>query len=121
MADVDDGSIGNDARLFRRIRPDQIVDDQNAGVKRPSTGAFTDENLSVDAEPLLIANGLDHTFSLKGYTNFALVAFPASAARDKQLAVIPKPLNDNPAHTEVNGKKSYGVQKHLVRSCDWVP
>jgi hypothetical protein len=102
-ADVDDGSIANDAGLLRRIRPDQIVDDANAGKRRPSSAAFKDSEMSVDAETILTVNGLDWKFSIKDHPGYSLARFEASHARAKALAVVHKPLFDNLAHTEVRG------------------
>jgi hypothetical protein len=104
--DVDDGSIADDADLLRRIRPDQIVDDKNLGSRRPSSAAFKDPALSVDAEPILQQHRLDWTFTLRGYQGYSLARFKAGAARAKGLPVVAKPLQDNPAHTEVHGKKT---------------
>jgi hypothetical protein len=120
MADVDDGSIANDASLLRRIRPDQIVDDENSGARRPSSAAFKDPELSVDAEPILRANGLDWKFSVQGHEGYSLVQFKAGRARAKALPVIHKPINGNPAHTEVHGRKTQGIANHLVAGATWV-
>src|SRR6266446_9747906 len=108
MPEVDDGSIADDAGLLRRIRPDQIVDDANTEIRRPSSAAFKDDRMSVDAETILISNGLNWKFTLKDYPNHSLVKIEAKHARAKALAVIHKPIPDNPAHTEVVGKKSQG-------------
>jgi hypothetical protein len=118
MADVDDGSIKDDACLLRRIRPDQIVDDENAKVQRPSSAAFRDPEMSVDAEPMLTANGGDWQTCLKGYDGYSLVNIDAVHARAKGLAVVHKPIKDDPhlpdnqAHTEVLGKKTLGIAKY---------
>jgi hypothetical protein len=81
MADVDDGSIKDDACLLRRIRPDQVVDDENANTRRPSSAAFRDPEMSVDAEPILTTHGLDWHFSLSGYEGYSLVNVDALHAR----------------------------------------
>jgi hypothetical protein len=120
MADVDDGSIGDDASLLRRIRPDQIVDDENSGARRPSSAAFKDPELSVDEEPILKANGENWYFSLKGHEGYSLAQFKAGHARAKALPVIHKPIDGNPAHTEVHGKKTQGIANHLVAGATWV-
>jgi hypothetical protein len=117
--DVDDGSITDDADLLRRIRPDQIVDDKNLGARRPSSAAFKDPDLSVDAEPLLRQKGLDWTFSLQKHPGYSVARFKAGAARAKSLAVIHKPMQENHAHAEVTGKKTQGVANHLVSACHW--
>lgn len=120
MADVDDGSIADDAKLFRRIHPRLVVDDKNRSEKRPSSGAFDDSELSVDAEPLLANAGLDWHFSLKGYEGYSLVSFIASAARGLSLPVLHKPLPDNPAHCEIHGKKTTSLARALARASVWV-
>jgi len=117
---VDDGSIADDAGLLRRIRPDQIVDDKNSGEKRASSAAFKDPEMSVDAEPILQANGFNWKFCLRNYVGFSLVRFQAGAARAKQLAVVHKPEADNPGHTEVIGKKTHGIANHLRSVSEWV-
>ena len=90
MADVDDGSIVNEACLLRRIRPEQVVDDANAGSRRPSSAAFKDPDMSVDAEPILNANGSDWKFSPQGYAGYSLVNLKAGDARAK---ILPLSIN----------------------------
>jgi hypothetical protein len=119
-ADVDDGSIADDADLLRRIRPDQIVDDKNLGTRRPSSAAFKDPAMSVDAETILRQHGLDWKFSLRNHSGYSLARFKAGAARAKALAVVHKPEQGNPAHTEIIGKKTQGAANHLVSASTWV-
>jgi hypothetical protein len=120
MPDVDDGSIGDGAALLRRIHPEQVVPDSNdAGRMRPSSAAFKDPNLSVDAEPLLSAAGLNWQFSLRNHPNYYLVRFLAGFARRQRLAVVHKPEADNPAHTEVIGKKTQGIANALRDASTW--
>jgi hypothetical protein len=119
-ADEDDGSVPQDSGLLRRLHPEQIVADQNTGRSRPSSAAFRDPEMSVDAEPLLAANGLDWRFTLEGYAGYSLVRFRASAAREKGLAVIPRPLPQNPAHTLVKGRKTQSILSHLRDRSEWV-
>jgi hypothetical protein len=116
----DDGSIKDDAGLLRRIHPKQVVPDQNRGGARPSSAAFLDPELSVDAEQILHVEQADWRFSLKDYPNYSLVRFSAAAARAVQLAVVHKPLPENKAHTEVIGKKTRAIANHLRDASDWV-
>lgn len=120
MPDVVEQVIADDVMLLRRIRPDQIVDDENTGERRPSSAAFKDPELSVDAELILIANGLDWKFSLKGHPDYSLAQFTAADARAKELQVLHKPINPgNPAHTEICGKKTQGIANHLRNCSAW--
>ena len=119
-SDIDDGVIGDADGLLRRIRPDQIVEDKNRGELRPSSGAFTNTDLSVDSERILGEEGLDWTFSLNGYEGYSLVRFVAGVARGLQLAVVHAPLSENRAHVEVRGKKTNGTAKKLRDHSEWV-
>jgi hypothetical protein len=117
--DVDDGSIADDTDLLRRIRPDQIVDDKNKGTRRPSSAAFKDPAMSVDAETILHQHGLDWKFSLRNHPGYSVARFKAGAARARALAVVHKPQPDNAAHTEVIGRKTQGAANHLVAASSW--
>src|ERR1700687_556865 len=119
MSNVDDGSIANDARLLRRVHPDQIVDDRNYGERRLSTAPLKDPQMSVDAEPLL-PSGKDWRFSLRNHSGYSLVSFPAATARGQNLAVISNPEADNPAHTEVVCKKTQAIANALRDGSNWI-
>jgi hypothetical protein len=112
--------IEDDAGLLRRIHPIQIVNDQNKKVRRPSSAAFLDSGLFVDAEPVLHAFGFIWEFSLRGFSGYSLVRFAAADARAKRLSVVHDPLPDNNAHTVVTGKKTRGIANHLRDASEWV-
>jgi hypothetical protein len=117
---IDDGTIPDGAGLLRRIHPDQVVMDGNSGHYRPSSAAFKDPELSVDAEPILHSQGLDWKFSILKYPTHSLVRFMAKAARELQLPVVPDPRPDNSSHTLVLEKKSPGKANKLRDSSSWV-
>jgi hypothetical protein len=116
----DDQQLTDDARLLRRVRPDQIVHDQNRGGRRPSSAPFKDAQMSVDAEPILHSLGLDATFSLSKHRGYSLVGFTAGIARAQQQDVVVKPEPDNAAHTEVLGKKTQSVANALRDASTWI-
>jgi hypothetical protein len=120
--DSEDGSIPDDAGLLRRIAPDpnQIIFDKNTGIWRPSSAAFRDHKMSVDVEPVLESNGLDWHFTLREHPGYSLVRFRAQSARQVGLAVVSRPVPNNPAHAEVIGKKSGSIPRHLRESSEWV-
>ncbi|WP_238507592.1 hypothetical protein [Methylorubrum extorquens] len=114
-------AIDDAAALLRRIRPDQVVMDKNTGQWRPSSAAFKDPNLSVDAEPFLAEDGHDYHWSLKDYPGYSLVSFTAGHARSKQQSVAHTPIPDtNPYHAEVIGKKTPSTSNHLRDGSTWV-
>jgi hypothetical protein len=120
MAGGGQNVLANVAVLLRRVRSDQIVHDQNTGGRRPSSAPFKDAQMSVDAEPILRSIGLDATFSLSKHKGYSLVGFTAGNARTQNLAVEVKPEPDNPAHTEVVGKKTQGIANALRDASAWV-
>lgn len=116
----DGGNIEGDAGLLRRIHPEQVIQDQNGGGRRPSSAAFKDPELSVDAEPILEEDGFDWLFSLNGYEGYSLVRFLADAARQRDLPVVHDPIPGNRAHTLVRGKKTKPISKGLSKESKWV-
>jgi hypothetical protein len=116
----DNQQLADEAALLRRVRPDQIVDDQNIGGRRPSSAPFKDAQMSVDAEPILKSHGLDATYSLSKHRGYSLVSFTAGVARAQQQTIVVTPEPDNPAHTEVRGKKTQGIANVLRDASAWV-
>jgi hypothetical protein len=112
--------IPDDSGLLRRVTPNQIVPDKNLGKRRLSSGAFRDRQLSVDAECLLNAAGLDWTFSLRDHPNFFLVRLTAGFARGHKQQVNHSPQADNDYHAEVVGPKSESICRALRDGADWV-
>jgi hypothetical protein len=117
-ADVE--NIPDSCGLLRRVTPSQIVPDKNLGRRRLSSGAFRDRRLSVDAECLLAAAGLDWSFSLRQHPHFFLVRVTAGLARSRGQVVEHTPLADNPHHAEVVGAKSGSVCDALRDAAEWV-
>ncbi len=82
--------------------------------------------MSVDAEPNLAADGRDWRSCLQGYEGFSLVNIDAVHARAQGLAVVHKPIKDDPvlpdnlAHAEVIGKKTQSIAKYLAANATWV-
>ena len=112
--------ILDEAVLLRRVHPTQIVLDGITGRRRVSSAAFTNHEMSVDAEPILIEDGLSWQFSLQKHPGHSLVSFAAAAARQVNQAVEHKPKPENRSHTEVIGKKTGPVKEHLRTTCVWV-
>lgn len=112
--------IPDDCNLLRRINPVHIVADANTGRRRLSSGAFRDRQMSVDAECLLSDDGLDWTFTTRGFSNCFLVRFTAGFARQQQQSVDHKPLPDNPYHTEITGRKSDPICNAFRGAVTWV-
>jgi hypothetical protein len=118
---VDDLTIQAEQRLLRRVHPKFVVpDENNEGQWRLSSAAFTDEELSIDLESVLLAEGLDYTATLQNHDGHSLVAFTAALARANEQAVARNPLADNMAHGIVAGRKTGRVKKNLRIGSEWL-
>lgn len=107
------------------IRPDQIVKDENLKRLRPSTAAFEDSSdgspMSVQLSEVVRSSGGNAETALAGYDGYALAGFTAGFARQEcKQGVEREPLQDDPAHAYVFGKKTDGVKKKFARNSRWV-
>lgn len=125
----DDKTIDDDTLLYRRVMNQpcppvkQIIWDDNTNCWRPSSAVFTNHP---DGSPMSIAlgdtleqEGLSPDSVLIGHENFSLVSFPAYIPRSKNQGIMRKPLENDPAHGEVFGKKTGGVKKTLQKNSTW--
>ena len=126
----DDESISGDTLLYRRVLNQQnppvrqIVWDENRNCWRPSSAAFTNHpdgsGMSVGIDDTYKELDIEPTTILNGHPNFSLTAFPTKAVREKNQKTIRKPLDGDPAHGEVIGKKTKSVKNAIIANCFWV-
>jgi hypothetical protein len=112
--------ISDDDTLLRRVHPSQVVNDKNLGRDRPSSGVFTDPEMSTDSDALLTKHGLDSSFCLKGYSGYSLTRIDVKFARTNGMTVTNTPKEDNAAHTDVIGKKTEALQRQFAKHATWV-
>lgn len=121
---VDDKSIADTTELFRRINPEQIVQDDNTGERRPSSAAFNDSSdespMSVALGDTLQAAGRSPESTIASYPAWGLVAITARVARDCEQAIVRDPVPEEPAHGLVAGKKTGGRKNTFKRAARWV-
>lgn len=120
----DDPTIVDDAELWRRIPPWHVVEDKNRGGKRISKAAFEDHPdgspMSVVLGGEVIASGRDAQSVVAGHAGFCLASVTAGLARSLNQGIMRKPLEEEPAHAEVFGKKTDSVRKRFARAAVWV-
>lgn len=125
---VDDPSIEDEDRLWRRISPQHIVMDHNSGRERPSSAAFTDSRrtqtpMSVYIEKLVIESGRTHEDVMGRYPEQSLVVFPAAIPRSLGLGVAKEADPEYPeetAHGVVFGEKTRPVRRQLATASEWL-
>ena len=118
---IDDSTVNNDERLWRRVHPDQIIWDEHLKNYRPSSGVFRPSGeMSVDIASLSTPEA-----ALSNYSQHSLVEFQAGAARKEGCIIVRDPLPDNPSHALVCGKNTEGrltkpQAKNIQRNSKWV-
>jgi len=120
----DDATIGDEAQLWRKIPPWHIVEDKNQGGKRISKAAFEDHPdgspMSVVLGDDVLASGGEPASVIAGLDGFRLASVTAALARSLNQGIVRKPLEKEPAHAEVFGRKTDGVRKKFARAAVWV-
>jgi hypothetical protein len=115
----DDPTIRDEELLLRRVRPDCYVVDKNMGIRRLSSGTFDDSKdgspLSVLLTSVLAATGRTKEDALQGYAGYGLAEFSAGLARQCNQRVARTPLEEEPAHASVIGKKTKKVKSELAK------
>jgi hypothetical protein len=116
----DDATIPNTDRLFRRVRENQLVRLED-GSRRVSSALFKADEMSVNIESLMIAQGRPPEDTLTGYPSEYLTSIVAGDVRDHGLRIVKQtePPHD-PAHGLVLGKKRESFANAMVRSHKWI-
>jgi hypothetical protein len=119
----DDPTISDDFTLWRRIHPDWIVPDNNAGSLRVSSAAFADSPdgtpMSVLLSEVVRATGRGERDVLLGFDGYALASITAGQARQCQQGIARSPLPTEPAHAHVCGLKSKPLKRCMARCAVW--
>jgi hypothetical protein len=124
------GLVGD--RLIRRISPDHIVDDQNAGCRRISSALFKIKPkqgyLSFDAEGCISGRGHDPAAFVRtppwcGALIISIELFRSFDTADQGMQrwkIGMVPLDDNPCHGAVWGGITKGQSNDIQRASEWL-
>ena len=116
----DDPTIPHTDRLFRRVRPNQVVHEPD-GTLRPSSAVFKDAELSVNIESLMIAQLRPPEDTLTKYPGECLLSILVSQVRERGYAVVKDTDSPNdPAHGLVPGKKRDSFANAMRRQYRWI-
>lgn len=112
---VDDTSIPNTDRLFRRVPANQLSPNDD-GTQRPSTAVFKHVEMSVNIESLMIEQGRPPEDCLTDYPDMYLTSIIAGDVRRFGYPIVKDiaPPHD-PAHGLVLGKKSGSFENQMAK------
>ena len=122
----DDPSIKDTCQLLRRIplKPSHCIWDENLRRYRPTSASFEDHPngspMSVTLADELLASHRSLEDGLAGLEGYALAGISAGFVRELGLGVAGEPLDDEPAHAVVLGKKSKKIRSALAKAAIWV-
>jgi hypothetical protein len=120
----DDPTIPNDGELLRRMHPDWVVRDDNAGEWRPSSAAFENHPdgspMSIYIGETLIRAGRAYEDVLIPFPDYSLAKFTAGLDRQLRQGVAREPTGEEPAHGIIFGDKPRRVRKAFARAAEWV-
>jgi hypothetical protein len=115
---VDDLSIPDSARLWRRVAPEQLR--PNGGTYRASSGVFsTGAEMSVHLADL---TSLEEV--ARHYPNHSVVQITAVLVRELKLRIVRDPILDetppDPSHAVVCPRATSSAVKRMARECTFV-
>ncbi len=118
---VDDTSIPNTDRLFRRVPVNQLSPNDD-GTQRPSSAVFKHLEMSVNIESLMVEQGRPPEDSLTKYPDEYLTSVIASDVRSFGCYPIVKDTKppEYPAHGLVLGKKKDSFANKMGRTHKWI-
>lgn len=109
--------------LYRRVLPrldSGYVRDKNKDCLRLSSAVFLGEEMSVVLGDTLAEEGRSPRQALAEHPDFFLVAITAADAEEQDQEVKRTPLETEPAHGDVIGKKPKRVARALRDQAEWV-
>ncbi|HRQ73241.1 MAG TPA: hypothetical protein PLU35_09460 [Phycisphaerales bacterium] len=119
---IDDPTIPPSCALLRRIYPEWVVSDDNAGGQRISSAGFKDTEISVHIGDDLAAMGLSPEVVVERYPDYDLAAIHAATAREMGQRVYREHKPDQLCHGIVAGKKSKATAERMAAeaTANWV-
>jgi hypothetical protein len=121
---LDDKTVLNGERLFRRIHPQWKVPDYTNQRWRISKAAYDNSRdgspTSVSLEQTLLSLGLSVLHPLQGHEGYYLAAVRMGVARGCQQGIHRDPQPNDPSHALLFGTKTESVRKNLAKQSEWI-
>ncbi|MBW8060320.1 MAG: hypothetical protein FVQ78_08350 [Solirubrobacterales bacterium] len=115
--------MADDTRLYRRVPPrvgDGWVRDENNDCLRLSSAVFQGNEMSIFLADTMEAEGRSALDALDGHSDFFLVSITAGVACSQGQQVRRSPIEEEPAHGDVVGKKNRKLRQALRDSAEWI-
>lgn len=116
----DNTSIPDGEVLFRRIPVVFLVEDENTGLARVSSGAFKDREMSVNLASKITEEAGIPDQILASFPGHRLVSLRAGDARNSKQAICRDPLPEALSHGLVFGPKNGKIPEQLRNFAIWI-
>ena len=112
----DDLSIGDDAKILRRLNSDWIHEG------KPEGSAFKQDPTpeAIGTSVTLWETDQDRVNVLRGWENLGLIVVTMGECRAIGLGIVRTPLPDNPNHCELFGPQARNGRRRLSKGARWV-
>lgn len=116
--EYDDPSIADDVRVLRRIHPTLVV--FGDGGPRPQSGAFDNSPDGTGTSVDIWEADWGPGDTLRDHEGFYLVQLTVGDLRQNELGICRFPLENNPHHAHIQGRKTSSRKRRLARAAKWV-
>ena len=115
---LEEEPVGDDEILMRRVWPDETTRDQPDGPIRPSSQAFIQDGKDGDASAYLRSETTAERI-LEGHPEMYVAEVKASDVRAEGLDVQRDPIEGDPGHCNIKGRKTTGRAREIARKSIW--
>lgn len=118
---IDDPELGDDLRVLRRIRPSEVVKEQD----RPSSSNFYNDKEGKGTSVDLWEPDRRPDDVLKGHDGYGVVSISIGEIRrigktkGHPLGVIRVPQHNNRHHAHIQGRKTGSIRSALANAARW--
>jgi hypothetical protein len=98
LLDTDDVSIADATSLFRRVKADKLIYDENQKRYRASGQAFTGQRMSIYIEGLLLDLALAAPDVVAMHEGYSVASLTAAQWRHENQVVVAEPDASTPPH-----------------------
>ena len=114
------GPIEDSELVMRRVRKEELTTDHPPdGPVRPSSDAFLQDGPDGDTSVYLTSDTTAARI-VQGYPDTFVAEVEVRVIRAENLDVVRRPIQGDPGHCEIVGRKRGNSLRRIARACRWV-
>ena len=116
---LEQGPVGGEEIVMRRVRGFELTSDTVEGPKRPSSDAFLQDGADGETSVWLRSESSPEGL-VEGYDEAYVCEVSVDFLRGLGLDVERRPVEDDSGHCVITGYKSRSILRRVVRATGWV-